>query len=277
MPARCAATTSSKAQLLLCDRSIAACAPCRGQLSSAVLLDHVGFVGARLRRCTCARLVGVFLSVCSCMLARGGRIAVLPSASEFGVLLICAAAGASLPVQAAINARLATHLGGASSAGAAVCLGGSAALASGCLAMHLSGVAILAPRAAVWVLPLWETGGGGLLGVSGIAVLLVGAALGYAKYFVLQLSGQLFAAVAMQFTSDYAANAPPLAQDLLLRTGSLVIMVCSAALVVCSSSSTDEVSSDAQQLAAPYKRALTGRAYDPPLSTPYQLMRGGTS
>ena len=58
---------------------------------------------------------------------------------------------------------------------------------------------------------------GGLLGCAGISVLLVGRALGMARYFVLQLSGQLGSSAALQAVSEALSGASPTASDLALQ------------------------------------------------------------
>uniref|UniRef100_A0A7S2JS89 EamA domain-containing protein n=1 Tax=Haptolina brevifila TaxID=156173 RepID=A0A7S2JS89_9EUKA len=193
----------------------------------------------RCRMCTPARFGGVLLSIGSCVLARGLQVAMRPSLKKLTLSIVCMIAGASLPVQAAINARLTKHLGGAEVAGATVCLLGSALLATGLFVLNASGMMPFAPRASLWEIPPWEMAGGGLLGVSGIAVLFVGTALGMARYFVLQLSGQLLTSVAIEFALELGAEAalPRLPGEAvllsLLRLGALGLMVCAAACVVC--------------------------------------------
>ena len=84
-----------------------------GQLCAAVLLDHVGFASSPVRPVTPRRVLGVGLACIACVLMqlRGERVA--PELAP--LLAVCVAAGASLPVQSAINNRLASHIGGASS------------------------------------------------------------------------------------------------------------------------------------------------------------------
>ena len=157
-----------------------------GQLGSAVALDHYGLVASLpIRRITSRRMLGVGLAAVACLLMqlRGQRVPLrlLP------LLPVCAIVGASLPVQSAFNGRLASHVGGARRASATVCTIGSAILWLLVACANYTG-RLPPTRRPVWELPLWETLGGGLLGLAGIAVLLVGRELGMARYYVLQVS-----------------------------------------------------------------------------------------
>ena len=81
-------------------------------------------------------------------------------------------------------------------------------------------------------IPPWEFLVGGLLGISGIAVLLVGSSLGLARYFVLQLCGQLVASAVLQNTSEVLATGSIVFLQVVLQLLAILLSIGGAAFVL---------------------------------------------
>jgi len=223
---------------------IVSCLLC-GQLAAAVTLDHIGFAGGPLRRLTTRRAVGVFLAAigCALMQLRGQRV----PTQLVPLLPLAAAVGGSLPVQSALNTRLASHIGGARRSSVAVCAIGSCVLWLVVCILHLR--AQLPPqRRTLLEVPLWESAGGGLLGLAGIAVLIAGPRIGMARYYTLQISGQLCSSALLQARSEASASALPDTADMLLQLLALAFSAAGNAAILFSDTSDSAPSAGSRNL-----------------------------
>jgi len=127
--------------------------------------------------------------------------------ATLGYVLWAMAAGASCTMQTCLNTRLAQHIRGAWRAALMCAVISCAILAIVYLFVRLSSGREMAISALPWELPLWQTLGGGLLGVlSAVLPVVLTPVLGVATFYVVVLFGQLLCSTVWQLISASSAG-----------------------------------------------------------------------